>query len=93
MDNGIDFIFENRKKDELKKVYELLKLYEPSLNVLKEAFVSFMKKKCEELKEKKVGKDAEEFNNFKNEIENLVIESFENDALFQDEKNEILSNY
>jgi hypothetical protein len=40
-----------------------------------------------------VGKDAEEFNNFKNEIENLVIESFENDALFQDEKNEILSNY
>ena len=93
MDNGIDFMLENRKKDELKKVYELLKLYEPSLNVLKEAFVSFMKKKCEELKEKKVAKDGEEFNNFKNEIENLVIESFENDALFQDEKNKILSNY
>ena len=92
MDNGIDFMLENRKKDELKKVYELLKLYEPSLNVLKATFGSFMKKKCEELKEKKVAKDGEEFNNFKNEIENLVIESFENDALFQDEKNKILSN-
>jgi hypothetical protein len=45
MDNGIDFMFENRKKDELKKVYDLLKLYEPSLNVLKAAFGSFMKKK------------------------------------------------
>ena len=42
MDNGIAFMFENRKKDELKKAYELLKLYEPSLNILKEAFISFI---------------------------------------------------
>ena len=38
------------------------------------------------IKGKKSDKDDEEFNNFKNEIENLVIESLENDALFQDEK-------
>jgi len=40
-----------------------------------------------------VGKDDEDFNKFKNEIENLVAESFGNDTLFLDEKNKILSNY
>ena len=45
MDNGINSMLENNKKDELKKAFELFKLYEASLNVLKEAFVSFMKKK------------------------------------------------
>ena len=89
---GIAYMFENRKKDELKKAYELFKLYEPSLNVLKEAFVSFVKKKYEELKEKKEGKDGEELNNFKNDAENLVSECFENNALFQEEKNKILLN-
>ena len=89
---GIAYMFENRKKDELKKAYELFKLYEPSLNVLKEAFISFMKKKYEELKEKKEGKDGEELNNFKNDVENLVSECFENNTLFQDEKNKILLN-
>ena len=44
MDNGIAFMFENRKKDELKKTYELLKLYKPSLNILKEVFIFYMKK-------------------------------------------------
>ena len=92
MDNGIAYMFENRKKDELKKAYELFKLYEPSLNILKEAFISFMKKKYEELKEKKEGKDGEELNNFKNDVENLVSECFENNTLFQEEKNKILLN-
>ena len=64
MDNGIASMFENKKKDELKKAYELLKLYEPSLNILKEAFVSYIKNKCEEFKEKKEGKGGEEFTNF-----------------------------
>ena len=90
MDNGIAFMFENRKKDELKKAYELLKLYEPSLNILKEAFIFYMKKKCEELKEKK-GKDEEELNNFKNDVENLINECFQNDILFQEEKNKMLN--
>lgn len=89
MDNGIAFMFENRKKDELKKAYELLKLYEPSLNILKKAFISYMKKNVKELNEKK---DGEELNNFKNDVENLIIECFENDTLFQDEKNKILLN-
>ena len=53
MDDGIDFMIENKKKDELKKTYELLKLYGPSLNILKECFASYMKKKLEELKKKK----------------------------------------
>ena len=92
MDNGIAFMFENRKKDELKKAYELLKLYKPSLNILKEAFISYMKKKYEELKEKKEGKEGEELNNFKNDVENLIIECFENDTMFQDEKTKILLN-
>ena len=89
MDNGIAYMFENRKKDELKKAYELLKLYEPSLNILKKAFISYMKKNVKELNEKK---DGEEFKNFKNDVENLIIECFENDTLFQDEKNKILLN-
>ena len=94
---GIAYMFENRKKDELKKAYELFKLYEPSLNILKEAFISFVKKKYEELKEKKEGKegeakDGEELNNFKNDVENLISECFGNNTLFQEEKNKILLN-
>ena len=90
MNNGIAFMFENRKKDELQKVYELFKLYEPSLNILKEAFKSYIETKCEEIKAK--GKDSTELNNFKNDVENLIIESFENNILFQNEKEKILLN-
>ena len=91
-DNGIAFMFENRKKDELKKAYELLKLYRPSLNILKEVFVSYVKNKYEEIKEKKEAKDGEDLNNFKSDLENLISECFGNDTLFQEEKNKILLN-
>ena len=52
-----------------------------------------MKKKLEELKEKKVGKDGEELINLKNGIDDLIAECFGNDSLFQDEKKKILLNY
>ena len=44
------------------------------------------------MKELNEKKDGEELNNFKNDVENLIIECFENDTLFQDEKNKILLN-
>ena len=98
MDTGIPYMFKNRKTEELKKTYQLFKLYPNSLKYITEAFQPYIKQRGEEITEnKEISKDPKKFVpeliKLKLEMDNLVEECFERDNSFQDTKNKGFSNF
>jgi hypothetical protein len=98
MDTGIPYMFKNRKNEELKKAYQLFKLFPESLKVITEAFIPYIKQRGEEITEnKEISKDPKKFIpeliKLKLEMDNLVEECFEKDNSFQDTKNKGFSNF
>ena len=98
MDTGIPYMFNTKRTEELKKTFQLFKLWEKSLEVITGAFMPYIKRRGEEINENKdVTKDPKKFIpeliNLKKEMDNLVAECFENHTLFQDKKNKAFSNF
>ena len=98
MDTGIPYMFTTKRTEELKKTFQLFKLFEKSLEVITNAFMPYIKRRGEEINENKdVTKDPKKFIpeliSLKKEMDNLVAECFENHTLFQDKKNKAFSNF
>ena len=98
MDTGIPYMFNNKRNEELKKTFQLFKLWEKSLEVIINAFMPYIKRRGEEINENKdIIKDPKKFIpkliSLKKEMDNLVAECFENHILFQDKKNKAFSNF
>ena len=98
MDTGIPYMFATKRNDELKKTFQLFKLWEQSLNVITNAFMPYIKKRGEEINQnKEITKDPKKFIpeliSLKKEMDDLVEECFENHTLFQDKKNKAFSNF
>ena len=98
MDTGIPYMFATKRNDELKKTFQLFKLWEQSLNVITTAFMPYIKKRGEEINQnKEITKDPKKFIpeliSLKKEMDDLVEECFENHTLFQDKKNKAFSNF
>ena len=92
MDTGISFMFNAKKYEELKNTYQLFKLYPPSLKVIISSFQLYIIKRGEEISQnKEITKDPKKFIpqliSFKKEMDNLVLECFENHPQFQDNEN------
>ena len=91
MDTGFSYMFNKKKNEELKNTFKLFILYPPSLDVITEAFMPYIKKRGEEIySNKEISKDPKKFIpeliSLKKEMDNLVAECFENHILFQDKK-------
>ena len=98
MDTGIPYMFQNKRTEELKQAYELMKLYPDSLKVITNAFLPYIKKRGEEIGgNKEISKDPRQFIpeliKLKKEMDNLVEYCFENNNDFQDTKNKAFSNF
>ena len=98
MDTGIPYMFATKRNEELKKTFQLFKLWEQSLNVITNAFMPYIKKRGEEINQnKEITKDPKKFIpeliSLKKEMDDLVEECFENHTLFQDKKNKAFSNF
>ena len=98
MDTGIPYMFATKRNEELKKTFQLFKLWEQSLNVITTAFMPYIKKRGEEINQnKEITKDPKKFIpeliSLKKEMDDLVEECFENHTLFQDKKNKAFSNF
>ena len=98
MDTGIPYMFNTKRNEELKKTFQLFKLYPQSLEVITNAFQPYIKKRGEEIhSNKEISKDPKKFIpeliNLKREMDNLVAECFENHPQFQDKKNKAFSNF
>ena len=96
MDTGIPYMFKTKKNDELKKTFDLFKLFPKSLEVITTAFQPYIKGRGEEINQnKEVTKDPKKFIpeliSLKKEMDNLVAECFENHPQFQDKKNKAFS--
>ena len=98
MDTGIPYMFATKRNEELKKTFQLFKLWKESLNVITNAFMPYIKKRGEEINQnKEITKDPKKFIpeliSLKKEMDDLVEECFENHTLFQDKKNKAFSNF
>ena len=96
MDTGIPYMFKTKRIDELKKTYILFKKYPKSLEEITKAFTPYIKKRGEDINEnKEVTKDPKKFIpeliSLKKEMDELVVECFENNSNFQDKKNKAFS--
>ena len=96
MDTGIPYMFTTKRNEELKKTFQLFKLYPQSLNVITEAFQPYIKKRGNDINDnKEVSKDPKKFIpeliSLKKEMDGLVAECFENHPQFQDKKNKAFS--
>jgi cullin 3 len=98
MDTGIPYMFNTKRNEELKKTFQLFKLYPASLEVITDAFQPYIKRRGEEIHQnKEITKDPKKFIpeliSLKKEMDNLVLECFENHTQFQDKKNKAFSNF
>ena len=98
MDTGIPYMFKNKRNEELKQAYALMKLFPSSLKVITDAFLPYIKKRGEEINEnKEISRDPRQFIpeliKLKKEMDNLVEDCFENHNEFQDTKNRAFSNF
>ena len=91
MDSGVKHMLEDNKFKDLSNLYELFKLYEPSLHEISRLFIDYIKKKGNELKENKEisnlpQKFIPELINLQNEINYFVLECFKNNFILQNAK-------
>ena len=98
MDTGITYMFNNKKNEEIKKAYELIKLYPDKLYVIMNSFSPYIKKRGEEINENKdISKDPKklipELIKFKKDMDDLVINCFNNNILFKNTENKAFSTF
>ncbi len=98
MDTGIPYMFTNKRKEELKKAYDLISLYPDSLKVITDAFLPYIRKRGEEISQnKEISKDPKKFipqlMDLKKEMDSLVEDCFGNNPKFQDTKNKAFSTF
>ena len=98
MDTGISYMLTNKRKDELKKAYDLISLYPQSLKVITTAFQPYIEKRGEDIiKNKEISKDPKKFIpqliSFKKEIENLIQDCFRNNKDFKNTKNKAFTKF
>ena len=96
MDTGIPYMFTNKRNEELKKAYILLKKHPGSEGVLTKYFDPYIRKRGQELaNNKEIVKDPRKFVpeliKLKNEMDELVSSCFDNDSNFQNTKNKSFS--
>ena len=96
LDTGIPYMFSTKRNEELKKTFQLFKLYPQSLDVITTAFQPYIRKRGEEINQnKEVTKDPKKFIpqliSLKKEMDSLVAECFEDHPQFQDKKNKAFS--
>ena len=89
MDNGINSMFTEKRKEDLKKTFQLFKLNTKSLNVLIDEFARYIKQRGRQIIENaEIVKDPKKFIpkmiKLKKEMNDLVSECFENHNLFRD---------
>lgn len=98
METGIKYMFQNKKNDELKKAYILLKKHPESDKIITEHFGPYIRQRGADLSSnKELLKDPKKFVpeliKLKSEMDGLVSECFANDALFQDTKHHAFSMF
>ena len=98
MDMSIPFILTNKKNEELKKTFQLLKETGKGLDYISDAFMTYIKKRGEEINEnKEIAKDPKklipELISLQKEMDSLISECFENNPLFQNKKYKAFSNF
>ena len=92
MNTGISYMFKNKRNDELTKAFQLFKLCPKSLDVIIEEFQSYIINRVKEINENKEPKKfISELICFKKEIDNLIVDCFENHPKFEDKKNKTFS--
>ena len=89
METGVKNMLENGKKDELSKLYDLFKFYQPSVDKLSEKFKSYIIKRGEDFqKDEKKFRDpilfVPELIEFKKEMKTLIEECFKKNKTMQD---------
>ncbi len=98
MDTGISYMFTNKRKEELKNVFKLFKLYPQHLISLNDVFYSYIKKRGKDINENiEISKDSNKFIpeiiNLKKEMGSLVTECFENHPQFHSKKNKAFTHF
>ena len=98
METGIPYMFNAKRIEELKKTFNLFKLNPDSLEVIMNAFDPYIRRRGAEIQENKdIIKDPKKFIpeliSLKKEMDNLVVECFENNNLFQDKKIKAFSTF
>ena len=92
MDTGINYMFDTKRNEDLKNTFKLFKYFPKSFDVITTCFKSYIVKRGEDINQnKEVTKDPKKFIpqliSLKKEMDNLVVECFENNGDFQDKKN------
>ena len=98
MDSGIPYMFNNKRNEEIKRAYKLIKLYPDKLYVIMDSFSPYIKKRGEDINEnKEISKDPKklipELIKFKKDMDDLVINCFENNTLFKNTENKAFSAF
>ena len=96
MDTGVKNMLETKNNIQLKNLYKLFKLYPDSLKEITDEFLPYIKARGNNLyNNKELAKDPKKFIpeliNLKKEMDNLVLDCFENNTIFQDVKNKAFS--
>ena len=96
MDTGVKNMLETKKKDQLRNIYQLFRLYPLSLNEITNRFDPYIRNRGKLLYEnKELSKDPKKFVpeliQLKKEMDALVLECFENNNRFQDVKDKAFS--
>ena len=96
-ETGIYFMFIDKRNEELKKAFQLFKLYPQSLEFIKNYFLPYILQRGENILENEsVSRDHKklipELINLNKEMENLVVTCFENSDDFQYIKNKAFHN-
>ena len=96
MDTGINYMFDTKRNEDLKNTFKLFKYFPKSFDVITTCFKSYIVKRGQDINQnKEVTKDPKKFIpqliSLKKEMDNLVVECFENNYDFQDKKNKAFS--
>ena len=96
MDTGINYMFDTKRNEDLKNTFKLFEYFPKSFDVITACFKSYIVKRGQEINQnKEVTKDPKKFIpqliSLKKEMDNLVVECFENNPNFQDKKNKAFS--